>query len=110
MKLLFDQNLSYKLVNELADLFPGSKHVRLLGLEEASDEEIWDYAEREEFTIITQDSDFNERGLLFGHPPKIIWLRCGNRRSKEIKMLLTKNLKTIMSFCQDEELGCLEIY
>lgn len=110
MKLLFDQNLSYKLVSELTDLFPDSTHVRLLGLEKASDDEIWDYAENEGFVIVTQDSDFNEKGLLFGFPPKVIWLRCGNVQSKEIKTILTKNVKAITSFNQDEDLGCLEIY
>ena len=37
MKLLFDQNLSFKLCRDLVDLFPGSTQVRLVGLAEASD-------------------------------------------------------------------------
>jgi predicted nuclease of predicted toxin-antitoxin system len=37
MKLLFDQNLSFKLCQNLADLFPESIHVRLLGLSETGD-------------------------------------------------------------------------
>ena len=44
MKLLLDQNLSHRLVAALADLYPGSAHVRDLGLKEAADEAIWDYA------------------------------------------------------------------
>ena len=37
MKLLFDHNLSYKLVGRLADLFPESVHVRNIDLHEADD-------------------------------------------------------------------------
>lgn len=37
MKLLFDQNLSPKLMNRLADPFPGSAHVLSLGLDREDD-------------------------------------------------------------------------
>lgn len=58
MKLLLDQNISRKLVRELGDVFHGSSHVYLLGLHEASDEEVWSYARSNDFTIVTYDSDF----------------------------------------------------
>ncbi len=44
MKLLFDHNLLYKPVERLADLFPGSEHLRNVNLHEADDRTIWDYA------------------------------------------------------------------
>ncbi|MCO6439717.1 MAG: DUF5615 family PIN-like protein [Nitrococcus mobilis] len=55
MKLLFDQNLSFRLVEAVAELFPGSAQVRLLGLEQASDREIWGYARENGFVY---SSDF----------------------------------------------------
>jgi predicted nuclease of predicted toxin-antitoxin system len=64
MKLLFDENLSFKLCDRLAKLFPGSSQVRLLGLAEASDRTIWDYAGRNGFTLVSLDVDFADRATL----------------------------------------------
>jgi len=79
MKLLFDQNLSFKLVDRLADLFPDSDQVRRLGLDQADDRAIWEHAKRSGFVLVTQDSDFADLAALLGPPPKVIWLRCGNQ-------------------------------
>lgn len=78
MKLLFDQNLSHRLVSLLGDLFPGSEHVRSVGLQEADDRRIWEYAKRNRFTIVTLDSDYSDWNRLLGAPPKVIWVRFGN--------------------------------
>lgn len=40
--LLFDENLSHKLPAKLGDVFPGSAHVRHVGLLGAADEHVWD--------------------------------------------------------------------
>ena len=74
MKLLFDQNLSFKLCENLADLFPESSHVRLLGLSEAGDLALWDYAKTNGFAIVSQDADFAEMAVLLRPSPKVIWL------------------------------------
>jgi predicted nuclease of predicted toxin-antitoxin system len=79
MKLLFDQNLSFKLCQAVADLFPESNHVGLLGLSEANDRILWDYAKANGFTIVSQDVDFAEMAALLGAPPNVIWLRAGNQ-------------------------------
>ena len=98
MKLLLDQNLSHHLVLRLADLFPGSDHVRQLGLERADDEVIWSHAARNGFTIISKDSDFHQRSLVFGPPPKLIWLRVGNGSTGEIERLVRDRLQEIGAF------------
>jgi len=77
MKLLFDQNLSFKLCRTLSDLFPGSTQVRLVGLADATDRAVWDFAKINGFTLASLDSDFAEMVALLGPPPKVIWLRCG---------------------------------
>lgn len=64
MKLLFDQNLSFKLAKKLSDVFPESSQVKLLGLDEADDPDIWEYARQNGFTLVTQDSDYNDRSAL----------------------------------------------
>lgn len=110
VKLLFDQNISYRLVSPLKDLFPESNHVRLLGLEKASDEDIWEYAKRNGFVIVTQDSDFYERALVLGFPPKVLCLRFGNVSTEFIQQALQKNYQEIIDFDASEYIACLEMY
>jgi len=109
MKLLFDENLSFKLCRQLSDLFPGSSQVRLLGLERADDRAIWDYAEANGFALVTLDADFVEFASLRGAPPKVIWLRCGNQPTAVIEALLRNRAALITNFESDES-ACLEIY
>lgn len=101
MKLLFDQNLSPRLPRLLADLFPGSLHIRDIGLRDATDTEIWEYAKQNGFVIVSKDSDFQQRSLLYGHPPKFIWLRVGNCPVKPIEELLRKHSIVIHTFVHD---------
>ena len=72
MKLLFDQNISFRLIKLILDLYPESKQVRELGLENSTDFEIFDYAKRNNFAIVTFDSDFCDLNIIKGYPPKII--------------------------------------
>ena len=62
LKLLFDQNLSLKLCRKLADLFPHSSQVRLLGLDRADDKILWDEARKGDYILVTQDADFAKSG------------------------------------------------
>jgi predicted nuclease of predicted toxin-antitoxin system len=109
MKLLFDQNLSFKLCQDIADLFPGSDHVRGLGLSEADDRTIWNYARANSFTVVSQDADFADMAMLLGLPPKVIWLRAGNQPSAIIAALLRKHRDLILAF-EASDAVCLEIY
>jgi len=84
LKLLFDQNLSPVLIEELQDVFPGSAHTEALGLARADDSSIWEYARENGFTIVSKDADFPERGVLLGSPPKVVWIRRGNCSTAEI--------------------------
>ncbi|TAH42628.1 MAG: hypothetical protein EYC69_05165 [Bacteroidetes bacterium] len=112
MKLLFDQNISFRIIKRLEKSFPESGQVKVLGLENFSDMQIWNYAKENRFSIVTFDSDFFDIANLFGHPPKIIWLRMGNYRTKEIAELLISKSEIIMDFISNpayKELACIEI-
>lgn len=87
MKLLFDQNLSPKLVGSLQDLFPGSVHVQHVGLETSSDEEVWKFAIEKGLAIVTKDADYNNLSVVRGMPPKVIWLLLGNCTTAQIEPL-----------------------
>jgi predicted nuclease of predicted toxin-antitoxin system len=112
MKLLFDQNISFRVIKGIQDLFPLAKQLRELGLENYSDRSIWDFARKEDYTIVTFDSDFFDLNLILGTPPKIIWLRIGNATSEDIIQLFRQNFDLITEFLVNpdfSQLGCLEI-
>ena len=102
MKLLFDQNVSPRLTRLLADIYAESVHVREVGLREAEDIAIWQYAKVHGYAIVSKDSDFQQRSLLHGAPPKFIWLRVGNCTTARIERLLRSYSATIHTFDLDE--------
>ena len=101
MKLLFDQNISPSLVALLADLFPGSLHVREAGLERATDESVWQFALERGFAIVTKDSDFQERSQMAGSAPRVVWVRRGNCSTRDIEAMLRKNAPRIAALEQE---------
>ena len=107
MKLLLDQNLSYRLIELLSDAYPDSTHVRLEGLSTATDTEIWEYAKSHEYVIVSKDSDFHQRGLTFGAPPKVVWVERGNCTTDEIAHILRSHLKDMRQFVESEEAAFL---
>jgi len=110
LKLLLDQILSRRMLAELAPAFPGSTQVQLLGVESADDKLLWRYAKDHGFTIMTLDSDFHELATLYGAPPKIVWLKCGNRPRWYVTGLLLKQRERIDAFGDDSSASVLEIY
>ncbi|HYX22528.1 MAG TPA: DUF5615 family PIN-like protein [Thermoanaerobaculia bacterium] len=110
MKLLLDQNLSARLLVRLEPFFPGSTQARRIGLERANDTDLWYFARTHGFAIISKDSDFYERSLVFGFPPQIIWLKCGNVSTRELEEILTRSREAILTFLRDQQTACLEIY
>jgi len=109
MKLIFDQNLSFKLCSRLADRFPESTQVRLVGLDAADDRTIWEFAKSNSFTIVTQDSVFAEMATLYGPPPKVIWLRCGNQSIDFIETLIRDRTEQAAAFAKSDA-ACWELY
>jgi predicted nuclease of predicted toxin-antitoxin system len=112
MKLLFDQNISYRITKILSKSFPAAKHISQVGLLDASDMEIWEYARQHGYSIVTFDSDYYDLSIVKGCPPKIIWLRAGNATTKRIADLLEDNKEILSIFISDANykgLSCLEI-
>jgi len=101
VKLLFDENLSHRLVSLLADLFPDSVHVRDIGLKAADDVRVWDYAKTDDLIIVSKDSDMHDRSFLFGYPPKVVWIRLGNCSTSDVEKLLRQEYETVESFNKD---------
>ena len=110
MKLLFDQNLSPKLTAFFLEKFAGSKHLQELNMGTANDSEVWEFAKKEGFTLVTKDNDFNDLVTFLGFPPKVIWIRRGNCSTNDIKELLISNIEKIKAFISDSTNGILTFY
>lgn len=109
VKLPLDENLSFRMLADLEAAFPGSSQVTRLGLETADDFAIWNYAREHGFTLVTMDSDFHEMATLRGAPPKIIWLKRGNRPRWYVTNLLLEHRDAIMAFGEDHEAVVAEL-
>ena len=107
MKLLLDENLSPRLVSMLGDLFPGSVHVHDVGLGGDDDGAVWSYGKTHGFVVVSKDSDFVERSVLEGYPPKVIWVRLGNCSTSDGERLLRSSFEAISGFLEAGEETCL---
>jgi len=102
VKLLFDENLSPFLAGALSDVFPHSTHVRNVGLRTSPDQDVWQFAIENDFVIVSKDADLHDRSLLYGFPPKVIWIRSGNCSTNAVETLIRKELDRIRAFIDDE--------
>jgi len=110
VRLLFDENLSFRLIGALDSEFPGSVHVRSAGLARAGDMAIWQYARQHGLAIVTLDSDFHDIGVLHGAPPKIVWLRSLDTSTRAMRNLLSGRAAEIRAFGDDPTIACLVLY
>jgi len=109
MKLLFDQNLSRHLVRRLADIYPDSSHILLLGLEQEPDIVVWQYARNHGYIVVTKDADFSELSIVLGAPPKIVWIKRGNCTTQTIEALLRHHASQIATLSGDPLIHVLSL-
>ena len=109
MKLLLDENLSRRLVPFLQHDYPGSNQVVLLGMESASDKEVWQKAREDGYVIDTRGADFQELSLVWGQPPKVIRLKTMNQSRAATLKVLTENRDAIADALVGNDLASVEI-
>jgi predicted nuclease of predicted toxin-antitoxin system len=109
IRLLFDENLSARLIAALADIYPGSAHVSELGLAGESDDAIWDHARQHGLAIVSKDEDFQRLSVLYGPPPKVIWVRLGNCSTSQIITLLRHRRSEIAAFLDEQDAAFLAL-
>ena len=109
MKLLLDENLSRRLVPFLQHDFPGTTQVVLLGMESASDKEVWQRAKDEGYVVVTRDADFQELSLVWGAPPQMIRLRTPNQTRAAVLKLLLDNKAAIASALELDARASIEL-
>ncbi|WP_163400531.1 DUF5615 family PIN-like protein [Flavobacterium fluviatile] len=111
MKLLLDANISWRIIKLIENDFPNCSHSKDIKITQpAKDIEIWDFAKKNDFTILTHDDDFEKLLLLKGLPPKVIILKTFNQNTKQIAELLISKKEIIESFILNNDLMILEIY
>lgn len=109
MRLLFDENLSPKLSSRLSDLFPNSLHVRDIGMKATNDPLVWNYAKANNLIVVSKDADMHDLSLVFGSPPKVIWIRLGNCSTLQIENLLRRDFGAVQLFYADKTLSLLAL-
>ena len=109
MSLLFDQNLSWRLVGKLAAEYPGSEQVVKAGLSGADDQDVWAYALAKSLAMVSKDSDFSLLSAQLGAPPKVIWLHVGNGPTHDVEDLLRQRQADILAFLADPSAAMLEL-
>lgn len=97
-------------MTRLVDIYPNLSHVQFHELEDKTDTEVWEFARTNDFCIVTQDADFAERSRLYGAPPKVVWLRCGNTPTNQVETLLRSGAGAIQELLSDPNFHCLELY
>jgi predicted nuclease of predicted toxin-antitoxin system len=110
MKLLLDENLSRRIVPFLSLYYPETTHICLIGLERATDYDIWQYAKKNDFVIVSRDSDYYDLSLINNGPPQVIWLKIPNCSKQIVSDLLINKHKLIYSLLEVEKLKCIELY
>ncbi len=105
MKLLFDANLSPSLIRRLANDYPGSDHV--LNHDLPDDRAIWDFAAAADFVVVSKDTDFFNLSMVFGAPPKVVWLRIGNAGTAAVAGLLLRERSALEALIADYDAALL---
>ncbi len=70
---------------------------------------VWDYAKAHDFMIVSKDADMHDLSLVFGNPPKVIWLRLGNCSTRQVEELLRKEFEVISLFFADDDVSLLPL-
>lgn len=110
MRLLFEQSFSHSLPVELQEFFPNSAHVHSLGFAHVSDDELWWYAKRHEFCLVSQEVDFAERSALYNAPPKVLWIRGKDGTPSALATFLRSKAQDILQFGEDPQARCFELF
>lgn len=111
MKIVIDQNISFRIIPHINHLFTEIIHIRTLGWTDAPDIVIFRNAKQQDFdAILTLDEDFDNIILENSPPPKILWLRVRNCTTNHLAKIIVDKIEVINEFLKDKELDCLEIY
>lgn len=109
MKLLIDQNISIRVVDSISDIFPDSQHVLSVSLNDASDLEIWEYASKNDFTLISTEEQSFDRNIVSKDGPKIIYVKGELMNTTKLEWTLRVNEDMVNEFISEESTTCLQL-
>lgn len=105
MKLLLDENVSYRVCKKLSNRYGDCQVAKRLNLLAKKDRLIWEHAKTDGSAIITFDEDFETLSQMRGWPPKVILLRPGNFTVEQTVNLLELNFEVITAFLNETDLS-----
>ena len=110
MKLLLDENISWRLIKKLTHVFTDVIHVSALKITQpATDNSIWEFAKKNDYVIMSKDDDFEKTVLLRKAPPKLIFLKTYNLNTNKLAFLILDNSLKIRDFINSNDNDILEI-
>jgi predicted nuclease of predicted toxin-antitoxin system len=109
LKLLFDENLAARLAHALGDLCPGSIHVSTVGLNGAPDPVLWQFAAAHGYVLVTKDGDFQRLSVVYGPPPKVVWLRLGNCTTADVMQVMRGRYHQTVAFVEHADAAFLAL-
>lgn len=93
MKFLCDVHIPFKLVNHLKLLGYEAIHINnVLDKWDTTDNKICDFADQNDFIVITKDSDFKNSFYIKKTPKKLIKINLGNISNTELIQIISENL------------------
>ena len=111
MKLLLDENISWRLVSKLKQYFDELQHISFIAINHpATDRQIWNFALENNFIIATNDADFIDLMNLYNFPPKVVLLKTNNQSTNYIFNLIVAEIEEIKRLEQTTEYGLLELF
>lgn len=105
--MLFDANISFRILELIKSNIPNASHTSQHSLNSATDINIWNFAQKNHFCIVTKDSDFNDLAITRGAPPKIIWLKVGNLKTDLLAEFILSHAIKIDQFLNDDHSAVL---
>jgi predicted nuclease of predicted toxin-antitoxin system len=110
MRLLLDENISWRLVSYLRSHCAVVLHVRDTQLNNSPDTSIWRYAKQHGYDVITKDEDFLRLVLAEGFPPRVVAVQNAQVPVAKLAEFMLARLPQIESFLGEQtEFGFLQL-
>ena len=110
MRLLLDENISWRLAAYLRPHCTALLHVRDIQLDNSPDTSIWRYARQHGYDVLTKDEDFLRLVLAEGFPPRVVAVQNAQVPVKELAAFLLARLPQLASFSGEQtEFGFLQL-
>lgn len=108
MRLLLDENVSWRLAAYLRPHCAAVLHVREVNLDNSPDTSIWHYARQHGYDVVTKDADFVRLVVANGFPPRVVAIQNAQVPVGDLAGFLLAQLPQLRQFLGEQtEFGLL---